>query len=79
MGNKDSNEDDVPKKDRPAASSGQPEKGSNSSPPKPEKYCPYSLFIPMRQVSYNNFQSNCTTMIWHWDKIAPYAKPLKKG
>ena len=26
MGNKDSNEDDVPKKDPPASSSGQPEK-----------------------------------------------------
>jgi hypothetical protein len=67
MGNADSNEDTHLKRDK-----------QKPPPGKPEKYCPYSLYIPMRQTSYNNFQSNCSTMNWHWDKIAPYAKPLKK-
>jgi hypothetical protein len=79
MGNTDSNEDNGSKRESPRPSPGKPEKKPNPSPPKHEKYCPYSLYIPMRQTSYNNFQSNCSTMNWHWDKIAPYAKPLKKG
>jgi len=69
MGNTKSNGDDVPR----------PEKSPNTTPHKPDRYCPYSLYIPMRPTSIINYQSNCSTMIWHWDKIAPYPKPLKKG
>jgi hypothetical protein len=79
MGNTDSNKDDVPKQDEPKPSAGKPEKSPHPTHPKHDKYCPYSLYIPMKSTSINNFQSNCSTMIWHWDKIAPYSKPLKKG
>ena len=79
MGNTHSNEDNRQSRHKPAPPSDKPEKSPSSSPRKRDKYCPYSLYIPMRQTSYNNFQSNCSTMIWHWDNIAPYNKPLKKG
>jgi hypothetical protein len=75
-----SKKDDVPKKNEPNSPSDKPEKSSpNSASRKSEKYCPFSLAIPMRSVSYNIFQSKCSTMIWHWDNIPTYTKPLKKG
>jgi hypothetical protein len=71
MGNPKSNGDD--------AKQNKPEKSPTTATRKPDRYCPYSLYIPMRSTSINNYQSNCSTMIWHWDKIPPYSKPLKKG
>ena len=73
-------EDDVPDQNNAAPPVNKPEKDHPNPPPhKTEKYCPYALYIPTRSTQGNVFQSNCSTMIWHWDKIPPYTKPLKRS